>query len=158
MSAKRSRALSRLENHNVSPVRTQNERSGNESQRKSKSAETCSRPRSEDNVPISHHHSKRSRERSPSKKRSRSRSRERSPSKKRSRSRSSSSRRKRSRTQSPRPGPSKDLAIPFHRKVGRRRVHVDVHIAIVKLHLSGQGFWFRPSRPAMKGCLCWNQR
>ena len=108
MSAKRSRALSRLENHNVSPVRTQNERSGNESQRKSKSAETCSRPRSEDNVPISHRHSKRSRERSPSKKRSRSRSRERSPSKKRSRSRSRSSRRKRSRTQSPRPGPSKD--------------------------------------------------
>ena len=94
MSAKRCRALSRLENHNVSPVRTQNERSGNESQRKSKSAETCSRPRSEDNVPISHHHSKRSRERSPSKKRSRSRSR--------------SSRKKRSRTQSPRPGPSKD--------------------------------------------------
>ena len=62
--------------------------------KKSKSAETGSRPRSEDNVPISHHHSKRSRERSPSKKRSRSRSR--------------SSRRKRSRTQSPRPGPSKD--------------------------------------------------
>ena len=94
MSAKRSGALSRLENHNVSPVRTQNKRSGNESQRKSKSAETCSRPQSEDNVPISHHHSKRSRERSPSKKRSRSRSR--------------SSRRKRSRTQSPRPGPSND--------------------------------------------------
>ena len=106
MSAKRSRALSRLENHNVSPVRTKNERSGNESQRKSKSDETFSRPRSEDNVPISHHHSKRSRERSPLKKRSRSRSRERSPSKKRSRSRSRSSRRKRS--QSPRPGPSKD--------------------------------------------------
>ena len=50
------------------------------------------------------------------------------------------------------------IAIPFHRKVGRRRVHVDVHIVILKLHLSGQGFWFRPSRPAMNGCLCWNQR
>ena len=50
------------------------------------------------------------------------------------------------------------IAIPFHRKVGRRRVHVDVHIVIVKLHLSGQGFWFRPSRPATNGCLCWNQR
>ena len=94
MSAKRSRTLSRLENHNVSPVRTQNERSGNESQKKLKSAETSSRPHSEDNVPISHHHSKWSRERSPSKKRSRSHSR--------------SSRRKRSHTQSPRPGPRKD--------------------------------------------------
>ena len=94
MSTKCSRVLSRLENHNVSPVRTQNERSGNESQKNSKSAETSNRPRSEDNVSISHHHSKRSRERSPSKKRSRSRSR--------------SSRRKRSRMQPPRPGPSKD--------------------------------------------------
>ena len=50
------------------------------------------------------------------------------------------------------------IAIPFHQKVGRRRMHVDVHIVIVKLHLNGQGFWFRPSRPAMNGCLCWNQR
>ena len=126
MSAERSRALSRLENHNVSPVRTQNERSGNESQRKSKSAETCSRPRSEDNVPISHHHSKRSRERSPSKKRSRSRSRERTPSKKRSRSRSRSSRRKRSRTQSPRPGPSKDRhSVSGTSSSARGRAHRD---------------------------------
>ena len=50
------------------------------------------------------------------------------------------------------------IVIPFHRKVGRRRVDVDVHIVIVELHLSGQGFWFRPSRPAMNGCLCWNRR
>ena len=127
MSAKRSRALPRLENHNVSPVRTQNERSGNESQRKSKSAETCSRPRSDDNVPISHHHSKRSRERSPSKKRSRSRSREGSPSKKRSRSRSRSSRRKRSRTQSPRPGPSKDRHCVSSESGASSRAHGCAH-------------------------------
>ena len=135
MSAKRSRALSRLENHKVSPVRTQNERSGNESQKKSKSAETCSRPRSEDNVPISHHHSKRSRERSPSKKGPDCGAERDLP------------RRKGPDLVADPPGENvlvrsrvglglARIAIPFHRKVGRRRVHVDMHIVIVKLHLS----------------------
>ena len=71
MSGKRSRALSRLEDHNTSPDRTQNEQIANESQRKSKktkkSAEKSNRPPMDENVSISHH-SKRSREKSPSKK------------------------------------------------------------------------------------------
>ena len=103
MSSKRSRALSRLEDHNTSPNRIQGEHMVNESQRKSKkteksaekSAEKSVRPSIDKNVSVLLH-SKKSREKSPSKKRSKSRSRSRSP------------RRKRSRSQSPRPGPSGD--------------------------------------------------
>ena len=89
MSSRRSRPLSRLEDHNTSPNRVQNEQFVDDSQRKSKktdkSAEKSNRPPMDENVSVSHH-SKRSKEKSPSKKRSRSRSR--------------SSRRKRSRSQS----------------------------------------------------------
>ena len=104
ISNKRSRALSRLEDHNTtSPQRVQDEHVVNESQRKSKkteksaekSAEKSIGPSMDENVFVSLY-SKRSKEKSPSKKRSRSRSRSRSP------------RRKRSRTQSPRSGPSGD--------------------------------------------------
>ena len=131
---------------------------GNESHRKLKSAETCSRPRSEDNVPISHHHSRRSRERDLLRRKGPDCGAERDL-----------LRRKGPDLVADPPGENvlvrsrpglglARIAIPFHRKVGRRRVHVFVHIVIVKLHLCGQGFWFRPSRPAMNGCLCWNQR
>ena len=90
MSSKRSRALSRLEDHNASPHRVQDEYIVNESQGKSKKS---IRPSIDENVSVLLH-SKRSKEKSPSTKRSKSRSRSRSP------------RRKRSRSQSPTPGPS----------------------------------------------------
>ena len=91
MSSKRSRALSRSEDHNTSPNSVQNEQFVDDSQTKSKKTEKSNRPPMDENVSVSHH-SKRSKEKSPSKKRSTSRSR--------------SSRRKCSRSQSPRPGPS----------------------------------------------------
>ena len=135
MSSKRSRVLSRLEDHNTSTNRIQDEHVVNESQRKSKkteksaekSAEKSVRPSIDENVSVPLH-SKRSKEKSPSKKRSRSRSRSRSP------------RRKRSRSQSPRPGPNGDChSVSSERQSGASSSAHRRTPRVVTLPQNGQG-------------------
>ena len=63
MSSKRSRALSRLEDHNTGPARSKNEQFVDDSQRKSKKTEKSNRPPMDENVSV-WHHSKRSKEKS----------------------------------------------------------------------------------------------
>ena len=128
MSSKRSRTLSRLEDHNTSPHRIQDEQVVNESQRKSKnteksverSAEKSVRPPIDENVSVSLH-SKRSKEKS------------------QGLDLAADLQGENAQVRSLLGRGIVGIAILFRPKVEHLEVHVDLHIVIVTLPQNGQG-------------------